>query len=105
MKIICEKSRRLDRFLNLILLVYSASSNYIIFIENDNLVNSVREAVNSYGDYYQIKLGLSRPSNEDDKADLFNIDLKNSVLLIAPSFESWLGFMKEITFAGDSRQS
>jgi hypothetical protein len=55
-----------------------------IYIENNNLVNSVREAVNNYGDYFQIKIGLSSPSNGDDSADLFNIDLKNSRLGIVP---------------------
>ncbi len=55
-----------------------------IVIENSSLTNSVREAVTNYGDYFQIKIGLSSPSNGDSIADLFNIDLNHAELLILP---------------------
>ena len=53
-----------------------------VVIIGTGLIDSVQDAINNYGDYYQIKIGLSSATDGDNVADFFNIDLNNSLLVI-----------------------
>ena len=53
-----------------------------VVITGSGLVNAVQEAADRYGDYFQIKIGLDRVSDEDGVADFFNIDLGASSLVV-----------------------
>ena len=53
-----------------------------INISNNNLKNLIKKSIEAGKDYFQLKLGLSTPTDNDDTADMFAINLDNVKLTV-----------------------